>query len=123
MTATESQEHRALVKWLSLHPLLKNYFCKLNNEGKRTSEQGHNLKLMGLRAGAADLFIYFPTRAYYGLWLEIKRNKKYSKSEMNTDTWIAQENFMKTVKSVGYAGFFCYGFEDGKRIIEEYLLC
>lgn len=120
--ATENQEQRAIVKWLGLHPTLKNYFCKNNNEGKRSEAQGWNLKLMGLRPGVSDLLIYYPTRTYHGLWLEVKRNKKYSKSEMLTDTWIAQQEFINLVKSVGYAGETCYGFLDGKRIIETYLL-
>lgn len=77
---------------------------------------------MGLRSGVSDLFIYYPTKSFHGLWLEVKRNKNYSPSERKTDTWIAQEEFIRLVKSVGYAGYFCYGFEDGKNIIESYLL-
>lgn len=119
---SENQEQRALVKWLSYHPIVREFFCKNNNEGKRTAAQGHNLKLMGLRPGVVDLYIYWPTKSHPGLWLEVKRNKKYSKSERSTDTWIAQEKFIETVKSVGYQGHFCYGWIDGKRIIEEYLL-
>ena len=77
---------------------------------------------MGLRPGASDLFIAWPTRTYHGLWLEVKRNKKYTMSERNTDTWKAQESFIEDMKSVGFAGEFCYGWIDGKRIIESYLL-
>ncbi len=119
---TENQEQRALVKWLSYHPIVREFFCKNNNEGKRTEAQGHNLKLMGLRPGVSDLFIYWPTKTHPGLWLEVKRNKKYTKSERSTPTWIAQEKFIETVKSVGFAGEFCYGCLDGKKIIDEYLL-
>lgn len=118
----ERQEQQWLVDWLNYHPLLKEYFHKTNNEGKRTALQGHNLKRMGLRAGASDIFVYYPTKTYAGLWLEVKRNKKYTKSERLTPTWVAQEKFIETVKSVGYAGFFCYGWVDGKEIIERYLL-
>ncbi len=110
------------MKWLSYHPIVRNYFCKNNNEGKRTDAQGYNLKLMGLRPGVSDLFIYYPTKTYHGLWLEIKRNKKYTKSERLTDTWVAQEKFLETVKSVGFQGFICYGCEESIKIIEDYLL-
>ena len=121
---SENQEQRALVKWLSYHPIVREFFCKNNNEGKRTEAQGWNLKLMGLRPGVSDLFIYYPnkSRSLAGLWLEVKRNKKYSPSERKTDTWIAQEKFIESVKSVGFAGEFCYGWIDGKRIIDAYLL-
>jgi len=119
---TENQEQRALVKWLSYHPIVRNFYLKQNNEGKRSPEQGWNLKLMGLRPGASDLFLYYPTNSYHGLFLEVKRNKNYTPSERRTDTWIAQEEFIDTVKSVGYAAYFCYGWIDGKEIIERYLL-
>ncbi len=77
---------------------------------------------MGLRPGVSDLLIYYPTKSFAGLWLEVKRNKKYTTSERSTSTWILQEKFLENVKSIGYAGEFCYGWEDGKRIIEQYLL-
>jgi len=119
----ERDEQRWLVNWLNYHPVLKDFFCKNNNEGKRTPRQGYDLKLQGLRTGVSDLFIYHPssTGKFPGLWLEIKRNKTYSKSERSTPTWIAQEKFIETVKSVGFAGEFCYGFADGVKIIEAYL--
>ena len=119
---TENQEQRQLVRWLFDHPILNKFFCKNNNEGKRTPIQGRHLKLMGMRPGVSDLFIYYPTSQYYGLWLEVKRNMHYPPSAMRTDTWLAQIEFIKNVKSVGFAGEFCYGFQDGKRIIESYLL-
>lgn len=117
----ESKEQKDLVKWLSYHPIVRDYFCKNDNEGKRTAAQGFHLKLMGLRPGVSDLFIYYPTRDYHGLWLEMKRNKKYSKSERSTPSWIAQEQFQEAVKKVGYAAYFCYGWVDGKNIVERYL--
>ncbi len=118
---SEAVEQRALVRWLSFHPILKNYFCKNNNEGERTGRQGRNLQLLGLRSGVSDLFIYYPTASYAGLWLEIKRNRTYAPSERRSLTWIAQESFLEGVKGVGYAGYFCFGWEEGKTIIEHYL--
>jgi len=117
----ERMEQKWLVDWLNLHPVLKEFFYKTNNEGKRTPQQTHFLKLMGLRPGVSDIHVYYPTKSHPGLWLEVKRNKKYTPSEMRTDTWIAQEKFIETVKSVGFQGHFCYGWLDGKRIIDAYL--
>lgn len=105
-----------------MHPILKKFYCKTNNEGKRSVIAGHNLKAMGLRPGVSDILIYYPNKTKHGLWLEVKRNKKYTPSERRTPTWLAQEEFIKIVKSVGYEGKICYGWEDGKRIIEDYLL-
>ncbi len=94
----------------------------MNNEGKRTPLQGFNLKLMGLRSGVSDIFLYYPSNGFHGLFLEVKKNKKYAPSEMRTPTWLAQLKFMEQVKSVGYAAEFCYGWEEGAKIIESYLL-
>lgn len=121
MIPSEREEQLALVKWLSYHNILRDFFCKNDNEGKRSPLQGHLLKLMGLRPGVSDLFIYYPTKTYPGLWLEVKRNKKYTKSERSTPTWKAQEDFHEKVKSVGYAAYFCYGWLNGAEIIENYL--
>jgi len=118
---TEYQEQNALVKWLNFHPTVRDFFCKNNNEGKRSAIQGYNLKLNGLRPGVSDLFIYYPANGFHGLWLEVKRNKIYTKSEMSTLTWMAQEEFMRNVRSVGYAASFCFGWENGKNIVENYL--
>ncbi len=119
--ASEREEQSALVKWMSYHPIIRDFFCKNDNEGKRTPIQGRHLKLLGLRPGVSDIFIYYPSGSYHGLWLEMKRNKKYSPSERSTSTWKAQELFQETVKSVGFAAYFCYGWADGKNIIERYL--
>ena len=118
----ERMEQKWLVDWLKIHPVLKKFFYKTNNEGKRTPQQTYFLKQMGLRPGVSDIHIYYPTKSHPGLWLEVKRNKIYTPSERNTDTWIAQEEFIADVKSVGFQGHFCYGWIDGKKIIEAYLL-
>ena len=121
---TENQEQRALVKWLSLHPILKDYFYKNNNEGKRTEAQTWNLKLMGLRPGVSDLFIPYPSRTkrFAGLWLEVKRDMHYPPSARKASSWVLQEEWIERMKTVGFHGDFCYGWIDGKRIVESYLL-
>jgi hypothetical protein len=107
--------------WLNFHPIVRNFFCKNDNEGKRTPALGARLKRLGLRPGVSDLFIYYPNNSFHGLWLEVKRNKVYTKSERSTKSWIAQEKFLESVKSVGFDGYFCYGWEHGKEIVERYL--
>lgn len=119
--ASEAQEQRALVQWIKTQPEIRDYVIKLNNEGKRSPQAGRNLKLLGLLPGASDLFIAYPSNHYHGLWLEIKCNRKYSESEMRTKTWTTQIQFLSSMKSVGFAGDFCYGWEHGMRIIEDYL--
>lgn len=119
---TENQEQRALVKWLSTHPILKDFYCKNNNEGKRSEIQTWQLKLLGLKPGVPDLLIYYPnSRGQHGLWLEMKRKMNYPPSARKSTSWVLQEEFIERVKTVGFAASFCYGYEDGRRIIEDYL--
>lgn len=119
---TEAAEQRAIVKWLGMHPTLKNLFCKIDNEGARTPQQGFHAKLLGLRAGVSDLFIYYPCGGKHGLFVEMKRNRVYTRSERMTETWQAQERFQEIVKSVGFCAETCYGFEDAIKTINNYLL-
>jgi len=121
---SESQEQRWLVKWLTVHPKLKDFFCKNTNEGKRTPAQTWNLKLLGLRPGVSDLLIAFPSKSgcYAGLWLEVKRAMRYPPSAMKSDTWLAQVEWVERMKTVGFDAQFCYGWVHGKEIIERYLL-
>ncbi len=122
LRSTESQEQRALVKWIKTQRIFDDLLIKLNNEGKRTDAQGWNLKLLGMSPGASDLFLAYPTRKFHGLWLEVKQNRQYTPSEMAKPSWQAQIKFLERMNSVGFAGHFCYGWEHGKRIIENYLL-
>jgi hypothetical protein len=117
----EWEEQRALVRWIRLQPLIADHIVKLNNEGKRTLIQGHLLKLGGLCTGGSDLFLAYPSGIYHGLWLEMKRNKKYMPCEMRTPTWIGQLRFLDKMRSVGYAGHIVYGWEAGRQIILDYL--
>jgi hypothetical protein len=119
--ATEKQEQRAIVKWLSVHRKLSRYYFKITNEGNRTPAQARNLKLEGLRPGVSDIFIAYPTSIHHGLFLEVKRNMNYPPSAKNSETWLLQEEWLTRVKSVGFEGRFCYGFDDAIKIIEEYL--
>jgi hypothetical protein len=54
----EYKEQQALVKWMSLHPILRDNFYKNHNEGKRTARQGSNLKRLGLISGVMDIFTH-----------------------------------------------------------------
>jgi hypothetical protein len=120
-TPLEWEEQDNLVKWLSLHPILKDFYCKNHNEGKRSAKDGAFLVRQGLRAGVSDLFIYYPKNQYHGLWLEMKRNKSYTLSARLSESWIAQETFMDIVTSVGFDAHFCFGWEHAVKIIENYL--
>lgn len=79
---------------------------------------------MGLRPGVSDLFIPYPSKSgkYAGLWLEVKRAMNYPPSARQSESWRLQEIWIERMKTVGFDGHFCYGWIDGKEIIERYLL-
>lgn len=110
------------MKWIRTQPRFDGFLVKMNNEGARTEAQGWNLKMMGMEPGASDLFLAYPVGRFHGLWLEVKRNRKYTPSEMATESWRRQKAFLERMILVGFDGHFCYGWEDGMRIIKNYLL-
>lgn len=104
-----------------MQPRIKHYLVKLNNEGKRSSAQGYQLKLMGMCTGASDLFLAYPAHGFHGLWIELKRARKYSPSERESTTWQNQMLFQRNMRAMGYACVFAYGWEMGREKITEYL--
>jgi len=123
VTATESQEQRALVKWIRLQP----WYCegdliKINNEGKRSEGQKWNLIHMGMCIGAADLFLAYPSGSFSGLWMEVKRVRGcYPRGIIRSPHLEAQERFLLGRKKQGFAGTFVFGWEHGRKVVEKYL--
>lgn len=71
--------------------------------------------------GASDLFLAWPTSQFCGLWLEVKQARTYPTSERKKSSWQAQELFIERMRRVGYAGYFVFGWEHGKEVVEDYL--
>ena len=117
----EYQEQQALVQWLNLMPALRPYLVKITNEGKRTVAGGYWMQRQGMCAGASDLFFAYPVADRHGFWLEMKRRMQYSKSDMASPRWLQQLRFLETMRAVGYEAQMCYGFDEGKAMIESYL--
>ena len=119
---SEAQEQVAAIQWISLkHPELIPFVIKIHNEGARSPYQAMWLKRLGLRPGASDIFLSYPTERHHGFFVEMKQNRKYSDSEMSTNTWKNQRQFIALMKSVGFEAKFCFGWEECAKAIEEYL--
>jgi len=70
----ESRVQKAGLEWLALfNPEVRRRVVKIHNEGSRSAANTNLLISLGLRPGASDLLIAWPTRKYAGLWLEVKR--------------------------------------------------
>ncbi len=110
----ESEEQMALMQWIALQPGLRDYVLSIPNEGIRTARMGRRLRLMGLLKGAPDLFIALPRSSYHGLFLELKRREK---SKVQPE----QIAFAERMTKVGYYCAICYGWDEAKAVIQNYL--
>ena len=73
----------------------------------------NNLKASGLVPGVSDLFLMIPKDGWHGLFIEMKvRGGKLSDS---------QKEFMGLATLMGYQAVVCYGFDEAKDAITNYL--
>lgn len=107
---SESQEQQALVRWCRLKKIP---IIHIPNEGKRSVATARWLEAMGMRSGAADIFIARPTINYSGFWIEMKaRGKKPTNN---------QAKFLKEMEKEGYKADFFDDWTKAKEAIEKYL--
>lgn len=72
------------------------------------------LKRQGFKPGVSDIVIPFPTVAYHGLYLELKRDKS---SKITTE----QKDWRLLMRRLDYRAEIAIGFDAAKAIIEDYL--
>ncbi len=114
---SESEEQQALFEWVEAHiykyPVLKAFY-HIPNEGRRSKYEGARLKREGLKEGVSDNCL--PVRiGYYGsLYIELKKRQGGVVSE-------AQSEWIELMKEVGNAACVCYGWEQARDKLVEYL--
>ena len=112
--ASERQEQAAVIQWMKLqHPWLVNHTIYIMNEKKCSAYVGSKLNAQGRLPGASDLFIAWPTKSYYGLFIEMK-------SLIGKATKI-QLDFLKRMENVGYFSCCCIGSDNAIATIAAYL--
>lgn len=112
-----NEEHLAqslLVKWFRLqYPLMAKCLFAIPNGGARHIGTALKLKAEGVMPGVSDLFLMIPNNGHHGLFLEMK--SKVGKLQQN------QAEFLNLAESMGYAAEVAYSFEEGQKIIKNYL--
>lgn len=73
-----------------------------------------SLKKMGYRKGTSDILILEPNGKYYGLFLELKKNKKQKATD-------EQIRFIKDSHARGYYATVCADFYTAKNVIDTYM--
>lgn len=119
---TERSHQCALFAWAALtgDPRLK-WLHAIPNANSQ------NQVAEGVRAGVADVFLPYPKYANLpqpsiycaGLYIELKLEKR--RKEKNGGLSEAQIEFGKYAIDAGYQWYICYGWEEAKQRIEEYL--
>ena len=110
---SEYELQKKVVMYLKLKYPKVRYCASLG--GIRTSyTQAVKAKASGYMKGFPDLQVCYPTSKYYGLFLEIKKDKKsYATKE--------QKEWVNYLNSVGYYAQVCKGLEDCLDVIDWYL--
>jgi hypothetical protein len=109
---SESNQQEIVVKYLKLaYP--DALYCA-SAGGMRTSYlQAVKMKRTGYVKGFPDLFIYEPRGAFYGLAIEMKKEKGGAASP-------EQKRWQEQLRNRGYCSYICKGKDEAIKIIDEY---
>ena len=117
MKHQESQAQAMLFQWAALairtYPCLKWLNSSQNGVKLTTVMAGARDKAQGMKKGFPDIFLPFPCGRQNGLFIELKAGK-------NKPT-VAQKEWIEYLNSVGYSAHVCYGFDETRDTILEYL--
>jgi len=111
---SEHQEQVMLITWFRMqYPKYAKYLFSIPNGGVRHIGTAVKLKAEGGLSGISDLFLMIPKSGWHGLFIEMKvKGGKLSNS---------QKEFMGNATFMGYQAVVCYGFDEAKDAITEYL--
>lgn len=122
--ATEHQEQSALCSWWHLYATTHGMDYRLlfaipnaqllMGHTKNPAAFMSYLRAEGFRKGAPDLLLAVPRGKYHGLFIELKR----AASGVVSDE---QKDMLRILSAAGYMCMVCYGAEDAKRVIVDYL--
>jgi len=83
------------------------------------------LKRMRSRGRIPDMIIFYPSRHYSGLFIEIKLDKSQvftrSGKMRKSDRIRGQADMLRKLNNLGYAATFGFGFGHIKKIIDTYM--
>lgn len=113
LTPKEDEEQKEFAAWLDEKGLL---WYHTPNERRASVSELINLTAQGMKKGVPDNFIAEPRGKYHGLYIELKRSKK-SLSRKSPE----QREWIESLNEKGYKAVFCYGAEEAKRAVLEYL--
>jgi TPR repeat protein len=112
----EADEQAALFTWAKLqestYPELSLMYA-IPNGGSRHVIEAANLKRQGVKAGVPDICLPVLKGHYAGLYIELKVGK--NKVSEKQSAWIEK------LRNYGHKAEVCYGWEEAKDVIINYL--
>lgn len=108
----EDSIQQALVQWAAYAHEVS--LIHIPNQGKRSFSYGRRLKKMGLRPGFPDLMLLAKRHIYGALFIELK-------ADHSCKATLAQKGWIHELKQAGYRAEICYGLDEAKALIDEYL--
>jgi hypothetical protein len=113
----ESKEQSALFEWAILMerrvPELRKLF-HIPNGGLRNKLIAVRMTAEGVRRGVPDMCLPVARQGFHGLYIELKR-RKGGRLEPEQEDWI------RFLAEQGYKAVVCYGFDNARAVIEDYL--
>ena len=113
LTPTEHLEQVTLIAWYR-RTYKNELLVAIPNGGKRHIKTALSMKQEGVSKGFPDLFLPVPNSKFYGLFIEMKRQKGGTVSK-------EQKEWLEYLNTVGYQATVCKGFLEAKEVIECYL--
>lgn len=94
------------------------------NDAAARKRRVARLRKMGMLDGAADLFLAVARGGFHGLWVEMKKRRESFSSQAAAErAWTAEQRlFCDMMRSQGYAYQLCYGSDEARAAITEYVL-
>lgn len=109
---TEKEEQIKLFVWLRKNNI---FGFSIPNGGRRNYYEAISLNRQGLTKGIPDLCIPMAFKGKHSLYIELKRQGGGSRVSEE------QKYILERLNELGNLAVVCYGFEEAKKVIEDYL--
>lgn len=110
----EHIEQKLLIRWFRMqYPAISKCLFAIPNGGVRHIKTALKLKEEGVLSGVSDLFLMMPKGNFHGMFIEMKAEKGKIQP--------SQQEFLNLANSLNYKAIVCFGFENAKQYIQNYL--
>ena len=114
MRHIEENTQEQCVRWFELaYPKLARLLHHSPNGGRRNAIEGARFKAMGTRKGFPDLVLFFPSKEFHALFIEMKSPKGRQQP--------SQKIWQRQVEWAGYKYVICRSVEDFIAEVNAYL--